>query len=154
MLIHAINKWPSLVTPNLWPYAIRMANDALNNSPNLKDPAKRTPFQAFTGTSVNINPKHWKPFGCPAAVLEEPLANGKPFHKWKHRAKMGVYLGLSPLHAKNVSLVLSRTTGYVSPQFHVKYDAHFTTTRENDTVSEWQLKCGFIQQPSPQLRKD
>jgi hypothetical protein len=32
---------------------------------------------------------------------------------------MGVYLGSSPNHASSVPLVLSTTTGLVSPQFHV-----------------------------------
>jgi hypothetical protein len=39
-----------------------------------------------------------------------------------------VYLGFSPEHASSVPLVLSTTTGLVSPQFHVIYDDYFTTT--------------------------
>jgi hypothetical protein len=41
---------------------------------------------------------------------------------------MGVYLGSSPNHASSVPLVLSTTTGLVSPQFHVVFDDNFTTT--------------------------
>jgi len=36
MLIHAHHRWPSAITPNLWPYTLRMANDAINAMPNLK----------------------------------------------------------------------------------------------------------------------
>jgi hypothetical protein len=36
MLIHANKRWPSAITTNLWPYAVRMANDILNATPNLK----------------------------------------------------------------------------------------------------------------------
>ncbi len=36
MLIHVHHRWPSAITPNLWPYALRMANDAINVMPNLK----------------------------------------------------------------------------------------------------------------------
>ena len=35
MLIHANKRWPSAVTPNLWHYAIRMANEVLNNTPSM-----------------------------------------------------------------------------------------------------------------------
>ena len=114
---------------------MRMANDAMNNSPNLKDKARRTPLQAFTGSTVNVNPKHWKPFGCPVAVLAAPLQSGLPYHKWKSRSQVGIYLGLSPVHAKNIALVLDRTTGYVSPQFHVAFDEHFITAKALTTTS-------------------
>jgi hypothetical protein len=36
MLIHAHSRWPEAITTHLWPYAVRMANDALNATPNIK----------------------------------------------------------------------------------------------------------------------
>ncbi len=36
MLIHAQHRWPNAITPNLWLYALRMANNAINVTPNLK----------------------------------------------------------------------------------------------------------------------
>ncbi|KAI2502104.1 hypothetical protein MHU86_12334 [Fragilaria crotonensis] len=33
MLIHANSRWPDAITANLWPYAVRAANDAINHSP-------------------------------------------------------------------------------------------------------------------------
>jgi hypothetical protein len=30
MILHAQQRWPSAITANLWPYAIRMANDVSN----------------------------------------------------------------------------------------------------------------------------
>ena len=33
MLIHATKRWPGVVTIHLWPYAIRMANQAYNATP-------------------------------------------------------------------------------------------------------------------------
>ncbi len=36
MLIHVHHRWPSAITPNLWPYVLRMAIDAINVMPNLK----------------------------------------------------------------------------------------------------------------------
>jgi len=60
---------------------------------------------------------------------------------------VGVYLGRSPQHAKNVALVLSLETGLVSPQFHCKLDSTFQTLQEYGNTlpkSKWQLKAGFI----------
>ena len=31
MIIHSQQRWPDAITTNLWPYATRMANDAINN---------------------------------------------------------------------------------------------------------------------------
>jgi len=52
LMIHAHHRWPSASTPNLWPYALRMANDAINAvnaMPNL-----HMPIESFTGTKVII----------------------------------------------------------------------------------------------------
>ncbi len=37
------------------------------------------------------------------------------------------YVGCSPSHAANVSLILNSRTGHVSPQFHIVFDDDFTT---------------------------
>jgi transposase InsO family protein len=108
MLIHANQRWPKCVTANLWPYAMRMANDVLNETPNMLDKQRRTSQQIFANTKVQPNPKHWKPFGCPVYVLDSRLQGaGGIFHKWKQRSKVGIYLGRSPQHARSVALVLS-----------------------------------------------
>jgi hypothetical protein len=149
MLIHSNRRWPKAVTANLWPYAMRMANEIINNSPSLKDKERRTPYQIFSSTSVNINIKHWKPFGCPVYVLEGDLQTGKPHHKWAERSRVGIYLGQSPQHAQSVALVLSRVTALVSPQCHVKFDESFHTVRQDNLDSTWQSKAGFLTQREP-----
>ena len=73
MLIHAQQRWPEAITTNLWPYAIRMANDALNATPNMQHQQKATPELLFTNTRVSHNPKHLHHFGSPAFVLARPL---------------------------------------------------------------------------------
>jgi hypothetical protein len=40
---------------------------------------------------------------------------------------MGIYVGRSPSHAANVSLILNPRMGHISPQFHIVYDDDFTT---------------------------
>jgi hypothetical protein len=55
MLIHANKRWADSVTANLWPYAIRMAQEAVNNTPSLQDKERRSPIELFTGTKVASN---------------------------------------------------------------------------------------------------
>jgi hypothetical protein len=47
-----------------------------------------------------------------------------------------------------VALVLSLETGLVSPQFHVAFDPSFRTVKELHAKSQWQIKAGFVMQPS------
>jgi len=64
-------------------------------------------------------------------------------YKWKSHSQVGTYLGRSPQHARDISLVLNLETGLVSPQFHVKLDSNFQTLREKGAcipTSTWQVK--------------
>jgi hypothetical protein len=97
MLLHAHKQWPTAITPALWPYALCMANDLINNTPDLK--SKREPIMLFSGSKVAIEPKHWLPFGCPLYVLANALQAGKKIPKWSNQARVAVYLGQSPQHA-------------------------------------------------------
>jgi len=57
-------------------------------------------------------------------------------------------MGKSPIHSRNVALVLDIEKGYVSPQFHVKIDSSFHSvkgsTRQEIIKSQWQVKTGFV----------
>ena len=143
MLIHANNRWPQCITANLWPYAVRAASEALNNAPSFQHPKRKSPLQLFSKSEVLVNPKHYQPFGCPAYVLDNALQAQQPFHKWNQRSRVGIYLGHSPYHGKNVALILDRTTGLVSPQFHVRYDPQFHTVKQDYFDSQWQIKAGL-----------
>ena len=57
---------------------------------------------------------------------------------------MGVYLGRSPHHNRNVALILNRETGLVSPQYHVMYNNEFRTVTNDDYDSLWKIKAGFV----------
>jgi hypothetical protein len=143
MLIHANKRWPTAIDTHLWPYAIRTANDVLNSAPDLK--REFAPIEAFSQTRITTNPKHFCPFGCPVYVLNNALQAGKKINKWKERARVGIYLGPSPQHARTVALVLSLKTGLASPQFHVRIDPTFQTMRHSFAdgmpISRWQDKC-------------
>ena len=142
-LIHASSKWLGEDLTMLWPYAMRAACESLNHSPNMQDKQKRTPMQLFSNSNVQTHPKHMIPIGAPTFVLQKALQSNLPFSKWRHRAKVGIYLGKSPIHAKSVSLVLDMATGLVSPQFHVAHDISFNTVPSIKTNHEWKIKAGF-----------
>ena len=111
-------------------------------------------MQRFTRTHIQRNVKHSIPFGCPTYVLETELQARLPFHKWKNRANVGIYLGKSPLHARNVALVMDRNSGRVSPQFHVKHDIAFDTVRQQPLACQWMLRAGLIKAAPTSVPKD
>ena len=147
-LIHAHHRWPTAVTAHLWPYAVRYANDSLNNTPCERLQFKMTPLQEFARSKIDANPIHWHPLFCPVYILSRALQTGSPHNKWRERSTPGVYLGRSPIHARSVALVLNLKTGRVSPQFHIKMDPTFSTVSgmdgNNPPQSYWQAQCGFI----------
>ena len=149
MLIFASSRWPDSITTALWPYAVMMANESINISPSLQDPLRRSPLHMYSKTNINISPKHYRPFGCPVYVLDPDLQASNPYHKWKPRSKPGIYLGPSPVHNRNVALVLNIETGRVSPQFHVKFDKRFHTVLQAPIPSTWQQKAGFVKDGEP-----
>ena len=147
MLIHATKRWPGVVTIHLWPYAIRMANQAYNATPLTYHADKQSPNKIFDNSAVDINQKHWKPFGCPTYVLKSELQGTSGIHpKWDARTRAGIYLGQSPIHNRNVALVLNIHTGYVSPQFHVKFDETFWTVHQEKWNATWLTSTGFTKQ--------
>jgi hypothetical protein len=134
-LLHAMNRWPSAVTIHLWPYALWFANDTYNATSTLTN--GRTPLmETFSGTSIRPQVLNFHPPFCPTYVLSNSLqgGGGKRPNKWVRRSRVAVYLGQSPRHARSVALVLSLTTGYVSPQFHMKFDDFFETVQDQSSL--------------------
>lgn len=114
------------------------------------------PVEKFSSSDIQPNSKHWQPFGCPVCVLVEALQSDTVaaiHHKWKDRSRVGVHLGRSPQHARNVVLVLNPETGHFSPQFHVVFDPSFQTIKRsfggNPPESLWKTKCGFDDNDKP-----
>lgn len=142
-LIHANRMWPDAISVALWPYALRHAKNGINSTPF--PTSEKTPMELFSGTkNVLPNYKDVHPFGCPAYALDGKVQGGMKAKKWSTRARLAVYLGPSAQHARSVGLLLSITTGLVSPQFHVRYDDSFSTLRESRVPrSEWQTLSGL-----------
>jgi hypothetical protein len=145
MMLHAAIRWPKGHTVSLWPYAIRTAVDVMNSTPR-SDKTKVTPMERFAETKTRPKLRDFHVFGCPIYVLNGPLQTGQAQSKWLPRARLGIYLGMSPRHARSVALVLNPRTGLVSPQWHVKFDDNFETVFGTSDVTHgrWKTLAGFI----------
>ena len=77
MLTHGNKQCPNEISTKIWPYVARMACGAINEAPTIKDPPRKSPTNLFSGLEVNINAKHWKPFGCPAYELDSAISSGR-----------------------------------------------------------------------------
>jgi hypothetical protein len=132
MLVHAKHRWPKAINAHLLPYALRMANDVHMHAPNKSGKA---PLDLFSTVASISAPKHFHPFGCPVFVLSEQMQSNGKGPKWEERARIGINLGNSPLHAQSVALVLNVETGLMSPQFHVKFDDLFETVSSSTSKS-------------------
>jgi hypothetical protein len=129
--------WPEIITEQLWPYVLQLAVDLHNNTPG---PSGLTPTEIFTGIKNRNRFPDFHPFGCPIFILDLSLQQCHKIPRWKTCSRVRVYLGFSPEHASSIPLVLSTTTGLVSPQFHVVFDNYFTTTdslKTNILPSNW-----------------
>jgi hypothetical protein len=110
----------------LWPFALKCAEDRLNNLVHGAD--GRMPYQTIAILeALKIKLSDFNIFGSPCYVLDAGLWSGlEPIPKSEPRAQMGIYVGRSPPHASKVSLVLNPRTGHALPQFHIVYDDDFT----------------------------
>ena len=122
-LLHARAQWPAAVHFALWPYALCNAVLLHNSLLMLEDGTSR--LELFSSIRVGANMKHMHTFGCPVFALQNALALVKQLPRWSPCARLGLNLGPSPMHARNVYLVLKLSTGCVSPQYHCRFDNFF-----------------------------
>ncbi len=99
-------------------------------------------LEHFSLIRVGSKMKHLHTFGCPVFVLENNLAAGNPILHWSPYAHLGVNLGPSPLHTRNVYLVLNLHTGCVSLQYHCRFDNFFEMVKHGgpdiSVLTAWQ----------------
>jgi hypothetical protein len=128
-LLHAQALWPEAVHFALWPYALRNAAYFHNNLPVLEDGTSR--LKLFSSIQVGSNLKYVQNFRCPVFALQNVLASGSQLPRWSPHVHLGLNLGPSPMHARNVYLVLNLVTGCVSPQYHCCFNNFFETTHHS-----------------------
>lgn len=162
-LLHAAHRWPKAIHPSLWPSSIKHYVNLRNSLPTHFTPEQRqgrrklpaeykqSPLSKFSKTEVEPNLHHFHPFGSPVYVLENTLQSQHSHNKWSDRSRVGIFLCHSPLHAKNVPLILNTQTGNVSPQFHCIYDDGFDTCKTDAKFkSLWQSKAKLtVQKMAP-----
>jgi hypothetical protein len=129
----------------LWPYALRNAALLRNTLPMLEDGSSW--LELFSSIRVGAKMAHNHMFPCPVFALQNKLAAGNTIPKWSPRACLGLNLGPSPMHSRNVYLVLNLSTGLVSPQYHCCFDDFFETMKCGGTdvtiSSTWQQQAGL-----------
>jgi hypothetical protein len=113
-LLPAHTHWTAAVHFALWSYAIWNAILLHNSLPVLEDGTSR--LELFSSIRAGCNMKHVHTFACPMFALDDALASGNSLPRWSPCARLGLNLGPSPTHARNVYPVLNLITGCVSPQ--------------------------------------
>ncbi len=87
ILLHAMTKWPSVITEDMWPFAIRhmvnFHNASILHGKNI------SPYTLFTGQGV--------------IFLAKCLQDGDSYSKWKACCWEGVYIGNATCHAGHIS---------------------------------------------------
>jgi hypothetical protein len=144
-LLHARQRWPAAIHLALWLYALRNGVYLHNTLPILEEGTSR--LERFSSIWLGSKTKHNHAFGCPVFTLENILAAGNSIPHWSPRAHLGVSLGPSPLHTRNVYLVLNLHTGCVSLQYHCRFDNFFEMVRHGGPVisvpTAWQQLSGL-----------
>jgi hypothetical protein len=135
--------------PSTWPFG-HMPSGAQSTSTIpyffFEDGTSR--LEHFSSIRIGSKMKHHNAFGCPVFALENDLAAGSSIPHWSPCAHLGVNLGSSPSHTRNVYLVLNLHTGCVSPQYHCRFDDFFETVRHGgpdvSVPTAWQQLSGLI----------
>ena len=135
MLLHATARWPGMITPEFWPFAVQHAINVYNVTTSRSRGHAATPWEIFTGSDSPWQVTDFKTLFCPVYILDRRLQEGLHTGKWHSRSELGVYIGHSHQYAGVVPLVWNPRTRLVSPQFHVIFDEHFDTVSPSAPTS-------------------
>jgi transposase InsO family protein len=115
MMIYASLMWPDAKDETLWPMAVSHAVYLYNHNPN--EVTGIAPIEIFSQTTNDGQAlRNAHPWGCPAYLLDPRLTlAGAKIPKWQPRSRCGQYVGVSPVHAENISLIRNLSTGYIFP---------------------------------------
>ena len=94
-LLYALHKWPRMLSVHLWPYAMRTANEIMISTPTTY--SEKSPQELFSSVNVLPKIKHFHTSACPTYILDNALRGQHYLPKWKACARLGVYLGPSPI---------------------------------------------------------
>jgi hypothetical protein len=135
MLLHAMERWPDVITSEMWSFAFMHAVHLHNCTP--RPGQTKSPYTLFTDEDPPALLQDYQVFGSPIYVLDSTLQSGNLGPgKWKNRCHQGIYIGHSPHHASNVILVYNPKTRLVSPQYHVVHDENFDMVQISKSKAE------------------
>ncbi len=80
LLLHAMSRWPGIITEEFWPFAIRHACTFHNAS--ICSDLNKSPHHLFTGVPAPWKLEDFRVFGCPVFVLDKRLQDGDTLPKW------------------------------------------------------------------------
>jgi hypothetical protein len=88
MLVHGNKRWPKAVTNNSWPYALRMANDVLIETPLMQNKEKLSPHQTQERNLVQNTGSHFAAqcmsWTAASKVAEASCTSGSNDRRWEH----------------------------------------------------------------------
>eukprot|EP00957_Ditylum_brightwellii_P195482 14894089-Ditylum_brightwellii.AAC.1 len=147
-LLNAHVRWPEAIDMELWTFAFRHAVDNWNTTPQ-KALDYRNPDEVFSDLTSRSKPRNqtfniFLPFGCPVYILDKTITDGKKPPKWDPCSQVGIFLGYSRDHARNVAWVLNPTIDHISAQNHVIYDDMFTTVTVTTDADKINLCNGVL----------
>ena len=107
---------------------------------------QQCPADLFTETLIPCHQfKNIHVWGCPGYVLDPTLQQGKKLPCWEPRSCQDVFVGYSPVHSSDVTLVHNLQSGSILPQYHVVFDDLFTTIQllsvSEETNCTWQTRA-------------
>ncbi len=80
ILLHAMVRWPLVITEEMWPLAVQHAvtfhNALIHWDKN------DSPYRLFTGEDCQWMLNNFRVLGCPVYVLHKKLQDGDSFLKW------------------------------------------------------------------------
>jgi hypothetical protein len=86
------------------------------------------PVEIWTRSKSNYSQlMNAHPWGCPVYVLDPRLQYGFKILHWEPCSRRGIFMGISPLYARRVGLILNPNSNLLSPQFNCVYDDYFET---------------------------
>ncbi|KAI2490691.1 hypothetical protein MHU86_23875 [Fragilaria crotonensis] len=136
MLTHANARWSDTITANLWPYAIRNANDAVNHTPSMQDAARRSPIEIFSNSRWRPIPNIGSHSGA-RPMCSQTNSRATDLSTNGRNGRSRSLPGRSPQHGRNVALVMDRDTALVSPQFHVaRCNIRYREERQDEIVGQ------------------
>jgi hypothetical protein len=148
-LLNHMAHCPRALNTHRWSYTLRTANEVLVSTP--KHVKRKSAISMFSGTDVIPKINLLCLFGCPVYVLDIALQADNHLSKWFKHARVGIYMGMSTIHARYMTLVLNVQTGLVLPLLHIEFDSIFGTVRQahEGLPTQWQVATHFCEENDP-----